>query len=121
MTQSDIKIFVVDDDESVCHSLKRLLRSHGFQVKTFSSAKDFLTCTTPDINGYLLLDICMPDMNGFELQKKLKELNYTLPVVFISANAEPGDREHALKSGAAGFLEKPFNEESLLEMINKSS
>ena len=114
-------LYVVDDDELYCKSLVRLLRSAGYSVKPFTSAQSFLesvpaACKT----GVLILDLRMPGMNGLELQKRLNELASRLEIIFITADAQPGDREHTLRSGAMAFLQKPFNEQILFETINSA-
>jgi len=112
-------VCIVDDDESVRKSLKRLAASFGYEVEAFSSAQSFLDSISPETRGCIILDLRMPGMDGFALQRKLKDLRYSIPVIFITAHALPGDREHAMDQGAIGFLHKPFDEESLLELIEE--
>ena len=110
---------IVDDDDIYRKSLVRLLMSAGYSVQSFPSAKNFLdsvpvACKT----GILILDLRMPDMDGFALQKRLNELKSRFQIIFITADAQPGDREHALQFGAMAFLQKPFEEQVLFETIN---
>jgi FixJ family two-component response regulator len=110
---------IVDDDDIYRKSLVRLLKSAGYSVQSFPSAKSFLdsvpiACKT----GLLILDLRMPHMNGFALQKRLNELKSRFQIIFITADAQPGDREHALQFGAMAFLQKPFEEQVLFETIN---
>lgn len=112
------KIYVVDDDESVRRALSRLMKSAGFYAETFNSAQGFLDSVPPDTQGILILDIRMPDIDGFELQKKLNALCSRLHIIFITAHAQAGDRERVMEAGAKGFLQKPFSDESLLDLIN---
>ena len=110
---------IVDDDDIYRKSLVRLLKSAGYSVQSFPSAKSFLdsvpiACKT----GLLILDLRMPGMDGFALQKRLNELKSKFQIIFITADAQPGDREHALQSGAMAFLQKPFQEQILFETIN---
>ena len=112
-------IYVVDDDKAYGKSLIRLLKSAGYSAQSFPSAQSFLdsvpvTCKT----GVLILDLRMPFMDGFDLQKRLNGFASRLEIIFITADAQPGDREHALQSGAIAFLRKPFQEEILFESIN---
>lgn len=118
MKKPHIHIYIVDDDESFRKALCRLLKSIGFNVEAFGSAQCFLDSVPPDTEGCLILDMCMPGTDGFELQKKLKKLHYKIHIIFITAHALAGDRECVMKAGALGFLQKPFNDQSLLELIN---
>lgn len=110
-------IFVVDDDLSFRTSLVRLLKSRGFSVEGFSSARSFLDSISPGRFGIAVLDIHMPECDGFALFEKMKERNYRMPVIFITGQAHPEDHEPVPPSGARGFLIKPFREESLMEML----
>ncbi|MCM8797058.1 MAG: response regulator [Candidatus Omnitrophica bacterium] len=112
------KVYIVDDDESVRIGLSRLLRSAGYEIETFNSAQSFLDSVPADTKGILILDIRMPDIDGFQLQAKLNSLSSRLQVIFITAHALAGDRERAMGAGAKGFLQKPFNDKSLLDLIS---
>jgi FixJ family two-component response regulator len=111
-------ISVVDDDESMREALESLLKSVGFRVVIFASAKEFLKAIEHDVPDCLILDVLMPKMNGLELQKKLVEENSRIPIVFISAHGEAGEKEQALAAGAIDFLYKPFSEDSLLGAVS---
>ena len=114
-------LYVVDDDTVYRKSLVRLLSSAGYSVKSFPSAQSFLDSVPAACEaGVLILDLRMPGMDGFALQKKLSERSSKLEIIFITADAQPGDREHAIQSGAIAFLEKPFQEETLFETINSA-
>jgi FixJ family two-component response regulator len=76
-----------------------------------------LDSVSPDAEGILILDLRMPGMDGFQLQQKLKDLNSQLRIIFVTAHAKAGDREYAMAEGARGFLFKPFDEHSLLNLI----
>jgi len=117
MTEKDITIFVVDDDESVCRSLKRLLKSAGYRVETFNSAEDFLEFTIPKGRSVLLLDIRMPVMSGLDLQKKLVDEGSNIPIIFMTAHEDLQAETQALSYGAVAFLKKPFHDELLFEAI----
>lgn len=113
------QIYLIDDDPSVRAALCRLIGSAGFKVESFSSPQIFLdSVPLNDARGVLILDLRMPGTDGFALQKKLKEFRCDLRILFITGHAQPGDRDHAMREGAIGFLLKPFNDESLLELIN---
>jgi two-component system, LuxR family, response regulator FixJ len=118
MMKTKPKIYIVDDDEPVRKALSRLLRSAGYEAETFSLGSIFLDSVPTDTQGILILDIRMPDIDGFGMQEKLNALRSNLQIIFITAHAEAGDRKRAIESGAKGFLQKPFSDKSLLDMIN---
>lgn len=120
MFRKRLCIFIVDDDESVCRSIRRLLISAGFKADTFASAQTFLDSVPPETEGILVLDIRMPEIDGFEFQKKLVSCGSPLKIIFITAYAQPGDREYAMQTGAIGFLQKPFDDQSLLNLIHST-
>jgi len=118
MRKENFHAYIVDDDVTFSRSLQRLLKASGYPAETFNAAQTFLDSVPVEYKiGILILDLRMPGMDGFALQKKLKDLRSDLKVIFITADAKPGDRDHAMTCGAKGFLQKPFQEESLLEII----
>src|SRR4030088_1980926 len=110
-------VFVVDDDPAVSVSMKRLIRSLGLEVQTFSSAQDFLRTKRPDVPGCLVLDVRLPDLSGLDLQQELAKANINLPIVFITGHGDIPMSVRAMKAGAVEFLTKPFREQDLLEAI----
>ena len=110
-------ISVVDDDESVRQSLGGLMRSVGFGVKVFSSAEEFLNSDDPRKTNCLILDVRMPGMDGFELQRRLEAGQYEIPVIFITAHGDEDLRQRAPIAGAVDYLLKPFSEEALLSAV----
>jgi len=112
------QIFIVDDDESVCRALSILLATYGFTVDTFTSAEDFFSAAPDSIPGCLILDIHMPGMDGWKALERLFVSGSSRPVIIISADKSEGLNEKALKGGAAGFLQKPFNDQALVDLIN---
>ena len=112
------QIFIVDDDESVCRALKLLMMTYGFAVETFSSANFFFSTIQNSTPGCLILDIHMPGLNGWETQKKLTESGSDRAVIMITADKEEGLKERVLKAGALGSLQKPFNNEELVNLVN---
>jgi FixJ family two-component response regulator len=111
-------VAVVDDDESVCRAIKRLLRSVGIKAETFSSGEEFLgtlSSTASYRPACVILDFQMPGINGLELQRRLAPTG--VPVIFITANGDPAVREKALASGATGYLRKPFNDAILVKAV----
>ena len=110
-------VFIVDDDESVCKALKRLLKSAGIKARTLSSAEDFLNQGCHNVPGCLILDVRMPGMNGLELQEKLVKSGSTMPIIFMSAHEDTPAHEQAMKAGAIAFLQKPFEDQKLLDVV----
>ena len=113
-------IYVVDDDPSVRHSMELMLKSVGFDVKTFGSAQDFLKVNLQQDLGCLVLDVRMPGMSGLELQEKLVSAKTPLPVIFITGHGTVPISVRAMKAGAVDFLQKPFEEQDLLDAINRA-
>jgi FixJ family two-component response regulator len=99
-------VAVVDDDDSLCRSVARLLRAAGIRAITYPSAEAFLGDTTHLQFDCLLLDIQLPGISGLELQRQLAASGAILPVVFITAHDDPHAREQAQAAGCAGFLRK---------------
>ncbi|MCU1300872.1 MAG: two-component response regulator [Candidatus Sulfotelmatobacter sp.] len=110
-------VFVVDDDPMVCASMKRLIRTLGLEVQTFTSAQDFLRAKRPDAPGCLVLDVRLPDLSGLDLQQELAKAKIDIPVVFVTGHADIPMSVRAMKAGAVEFLTKPFREQDLLEAI----
>ncbi len=117
MGESNSTIFVVDDDESVLKALKRLIKSVGFKVETFSSAFEFLDYGYDERAGLLVLDIRMPEMSGIELQKRLVESGSKMPIIFITAHGNEETCRLVMEAGAVAFFQKPFEDQSLLDAI----
>ena len=111
---SDPVVYVVDDDASICRALARLLRSAGFAVQTFPSAKAFLDWSAPDRPACLVLDIRMPGPSGLDLQSALREADRLLPIVFITGHGDVATSVRAMKAGAVDFLTKPVKRDVLL-------
>jgi len=112
------QIFIVDDDESVCRALSVLLVTYGFTVGTFTSAEEFFRAVPNSVPGCLILDIHMPGLDGWETQQRLLKSGSSRPVIIISADKNDVNYERALKTGAAGYLQKPFNDQELVDLIN---
>lgn len=118
---SDSTVFVVDDDAAVRDALSLMLSLHGLRSSVFSSAEDFLAVYDPLWRGCLLTDLQMPGgMNGLELQLALREREIPLPVVVLTAHGDVATTRAALKNGAFDFLEKPFEEDMLIEVLRNA-
>jgi FixJ family two-component response regulator len=120
MSARDPVVYVVDDDPSVGTALERLIRSAGCDVRTFTSAFEFLDRIDPDAPACLILDVNMPALNGLELQEVLAEKAIALPIVFISGHGTVPMSVKAMKGGAVDFLPKPFSDEDLLNAISRA-
>jgi FixJ family two-component response regulator len=111
-------VAVVDDDESVCRAIKRLLHSEGIRAETFSSGDEFLN-TLAAIPSYrpacVILDVQMPGINGLEVQRQLAKTG--VPIIMITAYDDLAVRQAALASGAAAYLRKPFNSAILFKAV----
>jgi FixJ family two-component response regulator len=110
-------VFVVDDDVSVRESLKPLLQWAGSSVETFGSAGEFLKRRKVDAPSCLVLDVDLPDSSGLELQKRLAEVEKTMPVIFIGGHGDIHMTVQAMKGGAIDFLTKPIVDQDLLDAV----
>jgi FixJ family two-component response regulator len=112
-------IAVVDDDASVCRALHRVIKSAGYTVQTFASAREFLNASARARPACLVLDLHL-NGSGFDLQTRLVSEGIDIPIIFITADDDARTRERVEKSGAAGHLWKPFDDEALLDAIRKA-
>ena len=117
MSLCDATVFVVDDDTSVRTALKRLIRSLGFRVETFDSAQAFLTHEPHDGPACLVLDIRMPGTSGIQLQEQLAKAGVQIPIIFITGHGNIPMSVKAMKAGAVDFIEKPFEDQKLIDAI----
>jgi FixJ family two-component response regulator len=115
--QNGYVVSVVDDDESVRQAIDGLLRSVGLQVAMFASAEEFLQSDGRGFTDCLVLDLGMPDMDGFELQQKLTDDGHLIPMVILTAHGDSEARKRALRAGASAVLQKPFDGDVLLAAI----
>lgn len=113
-------ISIVDDDESARDGTKCLIRSLGHEAVTFSSAEEFLNSGRVKGTTCLIVDVQMPGLSGPELQDRLISDGYRTPVIFITAYPKEWVRERVLNAGAIGYLSKPFNEDCLIECLDKA-
>jgi FixJ family two-component response regulator len=117
MANSHSLVYVIDDDESMRRSVKRLLKAHGFSAEAFASADDFLTLARAERPSCLVLDLSLPGMNGLELQKEMERRELGLPIVFITGHGDIPTSVEAMKGGAVDFLSKPFSAKALIEAV----
>lgn len=113
-------ISVVEDDDSVRESLRRLIRSVGYAIQAFSTAEQFLNSDQLRQTRCLILDVKLPGMDGLELQRQLIANRFEIPIIFITAHGDDAARVRALRNGALEYLFKPFSEEALLDAIHMS-
>jgi FixJ family two-component response regulator len=111
-------VFIVDDDDAVREALEALLESVELPCRSFPSAEAFLAVADSTLRGCLVLDVRMPGMSGLELQRKLQHLDIALQVLIITGHGDVAMAVRALKAGASDFVEKPFNEQELLDRIH---
>jgi FixJ family two-component response regulator len=111
-------VMIVDDDDSMRRAVRRLMKAYGFAVETFASAEEYLDSDRLAKTSCLVLDVNMPGMNGFELQKRLVALGSKIPIIFITALTDDSARVRAMNAGAVGYLAKPLDEEELLNCVD---
>ena len=117
---SDVTVFLIDDDASVRDSLSLVLSLKGMRTQTFSAAEDFLGTYRPEWRGCVLTDLQMPGMSGLQLQEALRERGIVLPVVLLTAHGDVATTRLAMKNGAFDFLEKPVDDEVLLDVLQSA-
>lgn len=120
MDNSGSVIYIVDDDVSVCRATALLLKSHGFKVQTFTRAAGFLAFKHPKVPSCLVLDIRLPNINGFALQEVMASRGIITPVIFITGHGDIPMSVKAMKAGAVDFLPKPFTEKALLNAVTQA-
>jgi FixJ family two-component response regulator len=115
MANTGLLIAVVDDEPRFCSALARLLKTHGFDVETFTRGNDFLAAFTSRAPDCVLLDLHMPEISGFEILERLAGRH--LPVLVITGHDQPGNAERVRAVGGTGYLLKPVNETQLLDAV----
>ncbi len=118
--QTEVTVYVVDDDEAIRHSLELLIGAIGLQTRVFPDAGSFLEIFQPELRGCIVVDLRMPGMNGLELQEELIARDCHMPVIFLTGHGDVPAAVRALKKGATDFLVKPFNPTVLLERIQQA-
>ena len=117
MAGQESTVFVVDDDDAVRNSMRWLVESIGLPVKTYASAREFLETHDPNRPGCLVLDVRMPGMSGLDLQEKLHENGIVIPIIVVTGHGDVPAAVRAIKAGAVEFIEKPVNDQLLLDTI----
>src|SRR5207244_5099416 len=121
MTPADVPtVFVVDDDAGVRASIQGLLKSAKLRCASFGTAEEFLRNKPPGGPSCLVLDVSLPGLNGLDLQRELAEAGIRIPIIFITGHGDIPMSVKAMKSGAAEFLTKPFQDQDLLDAIRQA-
>jgi len=116
---TDAIVHVVDDEAEVCNAVAMLLRSVGLQSRTYGSARAFLEGYRPGTPGCIVLDVRLPGMSGLELQERLQQSGITLPVIVMTGHGDIQMAVRAMRAGALDFVEKPFNDQTLLDRVHE--
>ena len=116
----DSLIAVVDDDDRVCRALSRVLGFHGYQVRTFTSARAYLQARQQMTPACVVADVRMPELDGFSLYEIERASGGVVPTVFITASGDVATSVRAMKAGATDFLEKPFDDQALLTAVEQA-
>ena len=117
---TDATVFVVDDDASIRDALSLLISLKGLRPAVFSSAEDFLAVYDSQSRGCLLTDLQMTGMSGLDLQTTLQQRGIGLPVVVLTAHGDVATTRAALKNGAVDFLEKPVDDDVLIDVLRNA-
>lgn len=117
---ADPIVFVVDDDASMRKALGNLIRSVGFRVEVFSSAREFLDHTRAIAPACLVLDVRLKGLSGLELQRELAAAGDSIPIIFVTSHGDIPMTVRAMKAGAIEFLPKPFRDQDLLDAIHQA-
>jgi FixJ family two-component response regulator len=113
-------VFVIDDDAEVRSSIQGLLKAAGLRSESFGTAEEFLRNKVPDGPSCLVLDVSLPGVDGLELQRKLADAGFRIPIVFMTGHGDIPMTVKAIKSGAVEFLTKPFVDQDLLNAIQQA-
>jgi len=117
MAEPGPEVYIIDDDQGVCHGLSSLFRSVGLAARTFGSAREFLDASLSDAPGCIVLDIGLPGLSGLDLQQELTDRGFQIPIIFITGHADVPMTVQAMKAGAIEFLTKPFSDQDLLNAV----
>ena len=112
-------VHIVDDDEAIRKALLFLMKAEGLSARDYASAEEFLAEVTPAMRGCLLLDVRMPGISGLHLQQRLKQDHISLPIIMMTGHGDVPMAVSAMKAGAIDFIEKPFNNDELLQLLHK--
>jgi len=117
LDQSKIKVYILDDDNSVLEALSMLIQSMDYSVEVFETTKEFLSETLQQEKSCLITDLKMTGLNGDDLFNKLREKGMIIPMIILTACDTKKSRQRAKQNGAIGFLSKPVDDQALLDII----
>ena len=120
MSGDDSIVFIVDDDQSMCEAVTRLLGTVGLRVQAFKTAQEFLGTKRPDDPSCLVLDVRLPGLSGLDLQREVASVDPPIQIVFITAHGDIPMSVQAMKAGAVEFLTKPFRDQQLLDAVQQA-
>lgn len=120
MNALDPTVFIVEDDLAIAEAIAWLLKTVDLNVELFSNGKSYLETHDPTRIGCLIVDVRMPEMSGLELQERLNQKKNTLPLIFITGHGDIAMAVRALQAGALNFIVKPFNDQVLLDEVQKA-
>lgn len=113
-------VFIVDDDDAVRNALQILVESMDIHTRSFDNVQSFLDCYNPEQPGCLVLDVRLPQLSGLELQEYLQRQGIKMPIIFVSGHSTVSMAVRTLKAGAIDFLEKPVDDQTLLDSIQRA-
>jgi FixJ family two-component response regulator len=120
VTGDDSIVFIVDDDQSMCEAVTRLLGTVGLRAQAFKTAQEFLGTKRPDRPSCLVLDVRLPGLSGLDLQREVASMDPPIQIVFITAHADVPMTVQAMKAGAVEFLTKPFRDQPFLDAVQQA-
>ena len=115
--EEKLTVFIVDDNPAVRDAIRWLMQQVNLEARTFALARDFLAAYRPGMRGCLVLDIRMPEMSGLELLAKLTQDGAVIPIIIITGHGDVPLAVRAMKAGTFDFLEKPFNDQVLVDAV----
>jgi FixJ family two-component response regulator len=117
---NDHHVIIVDDDAEIRGSLDSLLREMGYNVRTHQTTEEFMAAGRPDAPSCLVLDIRLPGENGLDFQERMNAEGVTIPVIFITGHGNIPMTVRGMRGGAVDFLPKPFDEQQMLDAIDRA-
>lgn len=113
-------IYIIDDDSSLRFSVRQCLECSGFAVRDFERPEAALACLDASFRGVVLSDVCMPGMDGLALLRRVVDIDRELPVILITAHGDVAMAVEAMHQGAYDFIEKPFEEDTLIDVLRRA-
>lgn len=114
---SEPLVYIVDDEPAIVDAIRMLLETEGYKTRGFLTGREFLEICSPNMQGCVLLDLCMPDCSGLEVQKILADREVWIPVIFLTGHGTIPSSCEAFRTGAFDYLEKPFDSQVLLRRV----